>query len=72
MAIEKRKEIQAHFLELLDAVRSVQSDISIEVEENDRQLVDWSNLLEKNCLADEPPPVTVVALDLDEYFLSSW
>ena len=70
MAIEKRTEIQAHFMELLDAVGSVQRDISIEMEENDRQLVDWSNLLEKNCLADEPMPVTVVALDLDEYFLS--
>ena len=70
MAIEKRKEIQAHFLELLDAVRSVRRDILVEVEENDRQLADWSNLLEKNCLADEPLPVSEVALDLDEYFLS--
>ena len=70
MAIEKRKEIQAHFQEVLDAVWSVQRDISIELEENDRQLADWSNLLEKKCLADEPLPITAVTKDLDEYFLS--
>lgn len=69
-AIEKRREIQSHFVELLDAVKSVERDILFQVEENDRQLVDWTTLLEKNCLADEPLPVTEVALDLDEFFLS--
>lgn len=69
-AIEKRKEIQAHFVELLDAIRSVEKDILSELTENDQQLVDWSTLLEKNCMADEPLPVTEVAIDLDEYFLS--
>ncbi len=74
LAIEKRKDIQSHFIELLDAIKSVERDIVADVKENDRQLADWSALLEKNCCMaddDEPLiPVTEVAIDLDEYFLS--
>lgn len=70
-AIEKRKEIRSHFAELLDAVKSVEEDILFEVGENDHQLTDWTALLEKNCMTEEPLlPLTAAALDLDEYFLS--
>lgn len=70
LAIEKRKEIRSHFSELLEAVKSVEKDILFQVEENDHQLADWTTLMERNCLAEEPLPLTAAALDLDEYFLS--
>lgn len=70
LAIEKRKEIRSHFNELLQAVKRVHDDIMLQVEENDLQLDDWTNLMEKNCLAEQPLPLTAAALDLDEYFLS--
>lgn len=70
LAISKRKEIKSHFAELLQAVKKVENSILLQAEENEHQLADWTTLMEKNCLAEEPLPSNAAVLDLDEYFLS--
>jgi hypothetical protein len=52
-AIEERKKIKLHYAELLDAIKCIESDIHSKLDENEKQLADWTELSENNFLVVE-------------------
>jgi hypothetical protein len=52
-AIEERKKIRIHYTELLDAIQSIERDVQSKLDENEKQLADWTTLSENNFLVVE-------------------
>jgi hypothetical protein len=76
-AIEERKKIKIHYTELLDAIHSIESDIQSKLDENEKQLADWTTLSENNFLVVEQRQGSPVpngtesnpgSIDADDFF----
>lgn len=75
--IEERKKIKIHYTELLGAIQSIESDIQSKLDENEKQLADWTTLSENNFLVVEQRQGSPVpngtesnpgSIDADDFF----
>jgi molecular chaperone GrpE (heat shock protein) len=62
-AIEERKKIRIHYTELLDAIQSIERDVQSKLDENEKQLADWTTLSENNFLVVEQRQGSLVPND---------
>jgi molecular chaperone GrpE (heat shock protein) len=62
-AIEERKKIRIHNTELLDAIESIERDVQSKLDENEKQLADWTTLSENNFLVVEQRQGSLVPND---------